>query len=275
MIDAAPQPPWLGVLPKITATGEVWKMRDAYGTRLAVIAGFTYPGGLDPSVFLFDIDACGMATVVNAGVHDDVADAAAAWRRHAGEPAASAEPWSVTTTDDLVCLVQVDQDEMYIGGDESDSVLDNWFRVLRRDVDLGLAWQRGGTPLPPSKSLFGDSDPAPAAAAFTTWRRSHSSAGAASPAPRDPGEPAPPCRTAAGCALPGERRPCPPAQSMGSSKADPARVTVGCAMVHPAGGDGVDGAAGGSWLIRPVWLPHGQQRRLPAAAARPAAQPAA
>jgi hypothetical protein len=33
------QPDWLGCLARIRASGEVWEMRDAYGTRIALIAG--------------------------------------------------------------------------------------------------------------------------------------------------------------------------------------------------------------------------------------------
>ncbi len=36
------QPAWLRQLARITATGEVWEMRDAYGARIALIAGFSY-----------------------------------------------------------------------------------------------------------------------------------------------------------------------------------------------------------------------------------------
>ncbi|MGH3813952.1 MAG: hypothetical protein ACRDUV_16110, partial [Pseudonocardiaceae bacterium] len=62
------QPDWLRQLARITATGEVWEMRDAYGARIALIAGFSYPGGVDRSVFLLDIDACGCIEIVHAGV---------------------------------------------------------------------------------------------------------------------------------------------------------------------------------------------------------------
>ena len=48
---AAAQPRWPRLQSKITATGQMWQLRDAYGGRIAVIAGFTYPGGVDPSVF--------------------------------------------------------------------------------------------------------------------------------------------------------------------------------------------------------------------------------
>ncbi|MGH4002459.1 MAG: hypothetical protein ACRDTJ_33915, partial [Pseudonocardiaceae bacterium] len=35
------QPNWLRQLARITATGEVWEMRDAYGARIALIAGLS------------------------------------------------------------------------------------------------------------------------------------------------------------------------------------------------------------------------------------------
>src|ERR1019366_7425389 len=101
---AAGQPEWLRLLPRIAATGEVWEMHDAYGTRFAVIAGFSYPGGADPSVFLFDIDACGFVRLASAGVFDDVEQAAAAWRALAGEAASSARPGPVETAERLYCL---------------------------------------------------------------------------------------------------------------------------------------------------------------------------
>lgn len=53
---AAQQPDWLRLLPKIAATGELWEAHDAYGGRIAVIAGFGYPGGAHPSAYLFDVD---------------------------------------------------------------------------------------------------------------------------------------------------------------------------------------------------------------------------
>ena len=40
----ATEPAWLELLPDIQATGDVWVMQDAYGTRFAVIAGFLLPG---------------------------------------------------------------------------------------------------------------------------------------------------------------------------------------------------------------------------------------
>jgi hypothetical protein len=72
LADADRPPDWFDDLSSVPATGEVFLMRDAYGTRFAVLAGFTYGHGREPSVFLFDIDASGIVTLAGAGVFDDV-----------------------------------------------------------------------------------------------------------------------------------------------------------------------------------------------------------
>jgi len=59
-------------------------MRDVYGAPYAVIAGFSYPDDIDSSVFLFDIDACGLVDLMQAGVFNDVEEAAASWRATVG-----------------------------------------------------------------------------------------------------------------------------------------------------------------------------------------------
>jgi hypothetical protein len=101
---ARQQPDWLGQLARITATGEVWEIRDAYGARIAVIAGFSYPEGVDRSVFLFDIDACGVIEIVHAGVFDDVQQAATAWRALVGDTADSATTLRFCVVDCGACL---------------------------------------------------------------------------------------------------------------------------------------------------------------------------
>jgi len=168
---AAPrrQPAWLKLLPQVAATGDVWDMRDAYGTRMAVIAGFSYPGGVDPSVFLFDIDACGFIRLVNAGVFDNVQEAAAAWRAQVGDIADGVEPKPVTAAQRLMCLVHYEHSETGISGDETRAVMDNWLRAERRLRDLREALDRRGIPLPQAQSLYHDIDPEPMASAFTEW----------------------------------------------------------------------------------------------------------
>lgn len=166
---ARQQPDWLRQLARITATGEVWEMRDAYGARIALIAGFSYPGGVDRSVFLFDIDACGFVEIVHAGVFDDLQQAATAWRTLVGDMAESARPERVESAERLLCLVHCDTGEEILRGSESRTVLDNWFRARRRIHDLAEALRRQGTSLPRAGSLYHDLDTDPMAAAFSSW----------------------------------------------------------------------------------------------------------
>ena len=165
------QPEWLRLLPRISATGEVWQMRDVYGARFAVIAGFSYPDATDRSVFLFDIDACGMVDLLHAGVFDDVEQAAASWRARVGDAADHATPGPVERTEQLSCLVHCDIGDGMIKGTESRAVTDNWFRARRRTHDLAQGLRRHGMALPAARSLFGDVDIEPMAEAFIAWHR--------------------------------------------------------------------------------------------------------
>lgn len=168
-------PAWLDLLPDIQATGDVWVMRDAYGTRFGVIAGFCYPGGIDPSVYLFDIDACGTIGLAGAGVFDDVEQAAAAWREQGGVSAEGVVPVPATAGS-LTCLVYCEHAEQILSGRESRAVMDNWFRGPRRLRDVADALRGQGVDLPKIRPLYRDIDFAPMAAAFTSWhteRRGH------------------------------------------------------------------------------------------------------
>jgi hypothetical protein len=160
-------PAWLTDLPKIAATGEVHRMRDTHGTRFAVIAGFAYSGETDRSVFLFDIDASGFVRLAGAGVYDDLDQAAGAWCARTGS---QASPQLVTDPQQLLCLVHCDigEDEP-IMGDESRSVLDNWFRAQRRIHDLAEALRQKGMPLPAPESLYHDLDTTPMVEQFSEW----------------------------------------------------------------------------------------------------------
>lgn len=163
------QPEWLAGLSRITATGEIWQMRDVYGTRIAVIAGLSYPGGMDPSVFLFDIEACGFVELAHAGVFDDLGQAATAWRTLVGDAADNAEPAPVRTAEQLNCLVHCGLDERAFKGTEPRDVMDNWFRANRRIQDLADALRKSGTPLPEAKSLYHNLDIEPMVRSFTDW----------------------------------------------------------------------------------------------------------
>lgn len=162
-------PGWLRGIPKVSATGEVVRMRDVYGTRSAVIAGFEHRGERDPSVFLFDIDASGFIEVVGSGVHTDVEQAARAWRAAVGDAADGAVVEPVERSDDLLPLAHADVgDEMRLM-EPARPVLDNWFRANRRIHDLVPALRRRGTPLPTAYSLYHDLDPLLMTSEFSTW----------------------------------------------------------------------------------------------------------
>jgi hypothetical protein len=166
--DGRAQPVWLAQLSRITATGEVWEMHDVYGSRFGVIAAFSYPGGVDPSVYLYDVDACGFVDLVHAGVFDDVGRAAAAWREFVGPAAGAASPTPVDTSERLYCLVHWDAGEDALYGTESQSKLDNWFRARRRHHDIADALRRRGMPLPTSELQYGR-DTTAAEDAFVAW----------------------------------------------------------------------------------------------------------
>src|SRR5262249_59392825 len=127
----------------------IGRLRDVYGGRFGIVAGYTYPDNLDTSVFLFDIDACGMVELAGAGSFDDLSQAVTAWRATAGEAGAGAEPRTVPDPGQLECMVHWESSEM-VHGWESDSALDNWFRARRRYHDLALILRNRMTPLPPT-----------------------------------------------------------------------------------------------------------------------------
>jgi len=163
-LKKAQRPEWLDELARIEATGEIWGMRDAYGVRFAVIAGFAYPDETDPSVFLFDIDASGFIEIVSAGVFDNQDQAADAWRAHVGDTAAKAGLEVVEDDAHLLVLAHCRDDRNYVMGNESRNLLDNWFRAQRRICDLSEV-----VPLPHAESLFDVPDPSPLADPFVEW----------------------------------------------------------------------------------------------------------
>jgi hypothetical protein len=162
------EPAWLNLLPDIKATDDVWVMRDAYGTRFGVIAGFRYPGGIDPSVYLLDIDASGLVRLAGAGVFDDVEEAATAWRDHVGVSAEGLIP-AAATPESLTCLVYYEHEEQHVVGDESRMVMDNWFRAPRRIRDIGEALRERGIVLPDYSPRYDGIDVTPMADPFATW----------------------------------------------------------------------------------------------------------
>jgi hypothetical protein len=164
----AADPEWLKLLPGIKATGDVQVIRDAYGTRFGVTAAMSYPGGVDPSVYLMDIDASELIRLAGAGVFDDVDQAVTAWREQVGVSAEGRAP-VLATPESLTCLVYCEHEEQQVIGDESRTLLDNWFRGPRRMHDVHRMLQEHGITLLEYHSLYHDVDVAPMADPFIEW----------------------------------------------------------------------------------------------------------
>jgi hypothetical protein len=126
------EPDWLGLLPGISLTGEAYELRDKWGLRVGVIAEFGYPGGVDPHVYLLDLDASWNVEITAAGVFDDVATAAATWRssRPDGEATGELEP---ITPNALASLYAVAHLEELMSRDE---LLTEHYRAERRIGDI-------------------------------------------------------------------------------------------------------------------------------------------
>jgi hypothetical protein len=157
----------LGSSADITATGEVWEMRDRSRTRIAVIMGLSYGG--DPAVYLFDIDACGWADLAGGGVFDDVEQAAAAWREAVGEAAADSRPTPVESRDRLLPLAHCNLGDETLIRSGSRNRMDNWYRAQARYADLLDVLEQRGIRLLPVPDLYRNLEPGPMVEAFLAW----------------------------------------------------------------------------------------------------------
>jgi hypothetical protein len=164
-----PGPRWPLDVRRLRADGDVVRLRDAWGTRYAVIAGFSY-GGHHRSVFLFDVDTDFYNIVVSAGDFDDTEQAAAAWRHRAGDTAADAAVEPVDRLDHLDCLIHLKMDEAALPVIPHPSVTDNWFGAQRRLAELRTALRRSGTGPIVAASLY-QVDTDPAVDEFARWYR--------------------------------------------------------------------------------------------------------
>ena len=166
ILDA--EPTWLKLLPDIMVTGDLLVMRDLSGTRFGVIANFCYPGDVDPSVYLLDIDACGFATLAGAGVFDDPDQGAAAWRSRVGDSAGELAPGPLTA-EAVACLVWSERQVPFFQTDASPDQMDNWFRGPRRIHEILTALRERGVVLPEFDPLHRDIDHRPMADSFARW----------------------------------------------------------------------------------------------------------
>ncbi|HET9970312.1 MAG TPA: hypothetical protein VFQ68_18910 [Streptosporangiaceae bacterium] len=163
------QPDWLGAVPAVT--GGIQVIRDSYGTRLGVIAGFSYPGRAEPVTWLLDIDGGGFITIAGAGTSGSPDEAAGAWRAAVGQSADPAVPGAVDAGA-LTFLAACAQSEQFAGGRESRSRMDSWYRACRRLDDIVKALSERGMELPWERTRTPraqPADPAPMIGEFSAW----------------------------------------------------------------------------------------------------------
>lgn len=163
------QPGWLGAVPAVT--GDLQVIRDSYGTRLGIIAGFSYPGRPEPVTWLLDIDGGGFITIAGAETFGSPDEAAEAWRAAVGQSAEAAVP-SAIDADALTFLAACAQSDQFVGGRESRSRMDNWYRAYRRLDDIVKALSEHGMELPWERTRAPRTqpvDPASMVGEFTAW----------------------------------------------------------------------------------------------------------
>ena len=161
-------PEWVSQQPK--ATGDVRVIRDVYGTRIGVLAGFRHPADASPWVYLIDLNVSGPVRLVGGGAFDDMDQAASAWRAAVGDSATDAMP-EAATGESLTCLVYYEHGEELLFGDESLAVMNEWYRAGLRGQEVAAAVEALGISLPQHRYLFADIDYLPAVKAFTDWYR--------------------------------------------------------------------------------------------------------
>ena len=140
-------PDWIGLYPRGAVTGGSGQCVTITAPGFAVLAECGYPGGVDPHVFLLNIDTCVTVTPADAAVFDSLDQAVAAWRESKGASARTPRPEPLTDYSRLGFLVRCDVTPN--GGfrrDESRDYADNLFRVNRRIHDIADAMAGRGHP---------------------------------------------------------------------------------------------------------------------------------
>src|ERR1035441_1441991 len=119
--------------------GEPLAARDAYGSRLVLMAPFSYDGGAPDHWYAWDIDLCWIAVIVGAGVFASAQDALREWRDAAGPAACGAalSPCAAGMTARLLapCLQSGFLADM-LQGREPRELIREHYRLRRRARDL-------------------------------------------------------------------------------------------------------------------------------------------
>ena len=158
----SPAPAARPVVPR--PAGEPLAARDAYGSRLLLVAPFSYDGGAPDHWYAWDIDLCWIAVVVGAGVFASAGDALREWRDAVGPAAAGAalSPCAAGMTARLLapCLRTGFLADM-LQGREPRALIREYYRLRRRARDLTGSADAGAASAP--------FDPGDADDAFLDW----------------------------------------------------------------------------------------------------------
>jgi hypothetical protein len=126
--------------------GEPLVARDAYGSRLLLVAPFSDDGGAPDHWYAWDIDRCWIAVVVGAGVFASAEDALREWRGAAGPAASGAalSPCAAGMTARLLapCL-QTGVLANMLQGREPRELIREYYRLRRRARDLTVSADTG------------------------------------------------------------------------------------------------------------------------------------
>lgn len=126
--------------------GEPLVARDAYGSRLLLMAPFSYDGGAPDHWYAWDVDLCWITVVVGAGVFASAEDALREWRDAVG-PAASGAALSPCVAGMIArllapCLQTGILADMLQGG-EPRELIHEYYRLRRRARDLAVSVDAG------------------------------------------------------------------------------------------------------------------------------------
>ena len=131
--------------------GEPLVARDVYGSRLLLIAPFSYEGGVPDHWYAWDIDLCWIDVVVGAGVFASAEDGLREWRDAVG-PAASGAALSLCaagmTARLLAPCLQTGVLAGMLQGQEPRELIHEYYRLRRRARDLTGSADAGASSSP-------------------------------------------------------------------------------------------------------------------------------
>jgi hypothetical protein len=126
--------------------GEPLVARDAYGSRLLLMAPFSHDGGAPDHWYAWDIDLCWIAVVVGAGVFASAEDAQREWRDAVG-PAASGAALSPCAAGMIARLLAPCLQTGFLAnvlqGREPRELIHEYYRLRRRARDLAVSADAG------------------------------------------------------------------------------------------------------------------------------------